>query len=110
MLNVFASSSLSFTTQVLDGSLESCPFRVALQFMRPHEKTFDDTLPLDEYDGAVIVPVAEGTTTLRLAEHVPADGSTALAGMQWEFTVSPAASTRCSAFLTIDDIRLTTTP
>ena len=100
---------MSFTTGATAADVGTCPLRFAPQFLAADAGTAV-VQPLDQSGAAPIVAVTEGTTTLVFEGAVGAGGqSTALAGMQWEFTL-PGGTLGCSADFTIDDIRLVRQP
>jgi hypothetical protein len=97
-----AYSGVSFTTA---GDLGGCPMRFAVQFEEGDGGTLSPLCPIDECFAPRSVLVAPGTTTLSFLEK-GVGGPTALAGVQWEYSVPTDLAVDCTADFTIEEVRL----
>jgi len=90
----------------IDGSLGSCPLRLAMLLRDRNAATPDATCPLDRCRPGPGVDVGLGSTTMPLPDPIGARAPLELAGMQWQFVLPADGSRTCAADFTIDDLRL----
>jgi hypothetical protein len=90
------------------GDLGICPLRAVAQLKEADAGTFQTPCPFDQCFASLAVPVALGATTVTIVKQ--RGGQTALAGVQWEFSVPTGQSGGCKADFTIDDVRLVPGP
>lgn len=99
-------TAVSFDVTIDDDSIGTCPLKFAANFKEPGSAMLGEAQPLTDVSDSELVVVAPGTVTLPLGPSKQRTGHSALGGLQWEFSVPGSDPAGCSAFLTIDDIRL----
>ena len=100
-------SAIRFTTS---GNLGTCLLRFAVQFQEADAGTLAQPCPIDQCFTMHSVAVATGETTLTLSDGSGVGGPTALAGMEWEFSVPTDRPGGCTADFALDDVRLVPKP